>query len=49
MIHVGHPSGRTRVERALAVAPDLATATSAAELIADVEALGLFWGVGDGN
>jgi hypothetical protein len=37
------------VERALALAPDLATATSATELIARAEALGLFWGVSDGN
>jgi hypothetical protein len=49
VLHVGGPSGRTSVERALAVAPDLATATSAAELIASVEALGLVWGVSDGN
>ena len=49
VLQVGDPSGRTGVERALAMAPDLATATSAAELIASVEALGLAWGVGDGN
>jgi hypothetical protein len=49
VLHVGDPSGRTTVERALAVALDLATATSAAELIASVEALGLVWGVSDGN
>ncbi len=48
-LHVGDPSGRTSVERALALAPDLATATSAAELTARVEALGLAWGVSDGN
>ena len=49
VFHVGDPSGRTSVERALALAPDLATATSAAELIARIEALGLAWGVSDGN
>jgi hypothetical protein len=49
VLHVGDPSGRISVERALALAPDLATATSAAELIASVEALGLVWAVSDGN
>ena len=49
MFHVGDPSGRTSVERALALAPGLATATSATDLIARAEALGLDWGVGDGN
>ena len=49
VFHVGDPGGRTSVERALALAPDLATATSATELIARVEALGLAWGVSDGN
>jgi hypothetical protein len=49
VFHIGDPSGRTTVERAMALAPDLATATSAAQLIARVEALGLAWGVSDGN
>jgi hypothetical protein len=49
VLHVGDPSGRTDVERALALAPDLAIATSAAELITGLEALGLAWGVSDGN
>ena len=49
VLHVGDPGGRTSVERALALAPDLATATSATELIARIEALGLVWGVSDGN
>jgi poly(ADP-ribose)glycohydrolase PARG len=49
VLHVGDPSGRANVERALALAPDLATATSATELVARVEALGLVWGVSDGN
>jgi hypothetical protein len=49
VFHVGDPSGRTSVERALALAPGLATATSATELIARAEALGLVWGVSDGN
>jgi hypothetical protein len=49
VLHVGDPSGRTHVERALALAPDLASATSAAELIAGVEAMGFAWGVSDGN
>lgn len=49
VFHVGDPSGRTSAERALALAPDLAIATSADDLIASVEALGLVWGVSDGN
>ena len=49
VLHVGGPGGRTSVERALALVPDLATAASATELIARVEALGLAWGVSDGN
>ena len=49
VFHVGDPSGRTNAERALALAPDLASATSATELIARAEALGLVWGVSDGN
>lgn len=48
-LHVGDPSGRTSVQRALALAHDLVTATSAAELTARIEALGLAWGVSDGN
>jgi hypothetical protein len=49
VFHIGDPSGRINVERAQALATDLATATSAAELIARIEALGLAWGVSDGN
>jgi len=49
VLHIGDPSGRTHVERALALAADLATATNPAELIASIEALGLAWGVSDGN
>jgi Poly (ADP-ribose) glycohydrolase (PARG), Macro domain fold len=49
VLHVGDPSGRTHVERALALAGDLATAQSAGELIARIDALGLSWGLGDGN
>lgn len=49
VFHVGDPSGRTSLERALALAPGLATATSATDLIARAEALGLVWGVSDGN
>ena len=49
VFHVGDPSGRNSVERALTLAPDLATAASATELIARAEALGLVWGVSDGN
>ena len=49
VFHVGDPSGRTSAERALALAPDLAISTSADDLIASVEALGLVWGVSDGN
>ncbi len=49
VFHVGDPSGRASVERALELAPGLATATSATELIARAEALGLAWGASDGN
>ena len=49
VLHVGDPSGRTKVERALALARDLATAASAADLIARIEAIGMSWGVGDGD
>jgi hypothetical protein len=49
VLHIGAPSGRTNVERAQDLARDLATATSAAELIARIEALGFEWGVSDGN
>lgn len=49
VLHVGDPSGRTAVERALALAPDLASAKSAPELIARAEELGLAWGVSDGT
>jgi hypothetical protein len=49
VFHVGDPSGRTSVERAMALARDLATARSATDLIARTEALGLVWGVSDGN
>ena len=49
VLHVGDPSGRTDVERALALARDLADAKSAGELTARVEALGLAWRVSDGN
>jgi hypothetical protein len=49
VFHVGDPLGRTSVQRALDLTPALATATSATELIARAEALGLVWGVSDGN
>ncbi len=49
VLHVGDPGGRASVERALALAPGLAAAASAADLIARAEALGLLWGVSDGN
>jgi hypothetical protein len=49
VLHVGEPSERPSVERALALVPDLATATSAAALTARLEALGLAWGGRDGN
>ena len=49
VLHVGDTSGRINVEGALALAPDVATATSPAELIASLEALGLVWGASDGN
>ena len=49
VFHVGDPGGRTSVDHALALAPDLATARSANDLIARIEAVGLAWGVSDGN
>ena len=49
VFHIGDPSGRTSVERARALAPDLASATSATELVARAEALGLVWGGSDRN
>ncbi len=49
VFHIGDPSGRINVERAIALARDLATTASPVELIARVEALGLAWGVSDGN
>jgi hypothetical protein len=49
VLHVGDPGERTHVERSQALAADLATATSANELIARVEALGLAWGASDGD
>jgi hypothetical protein len=49
VLHVGDPSGRTYVEGALALVSDLASAANAAGLTARVEALGLAWGVTDGN
>jgi hypothetical protein len=49
VFHIGDPSGRIHVDRALALMPELAAATSPAELIASVEALGMEWGVSDGN
>jgi hypothetical protein len=49
VLHGGDSSGRTSVERAQALAADHGPATSAAELIASIEALGLVWGVSDGN
>jgi hypothetical protein len=49
VFHVGDPSGRTSVERALGLAPELASATSATELIARAETLGLVWGLSDGK
>jgi hypothetical protein len=49
VLHVGDPSGWSSVERALALAPDLASMTSVAELTAGLEALGLTWRVSDGN
>jgi hypothetical protein len=49
VLHIGDPSGRRHADQALALLPDVATATTTAELIARLEALGLEWGVSDGN
>jgi hypothetical protein len=49
MFYVGHRDGRASVDRALALASDLAPASSASELIARIDALGMFWGISDGN
>lgn len=48
-LHVGDSMGRTSVERAIALASELATAAGAPDLIARAEQLGLAWGVSDGN
>jgi hypothetical protein len=49
VLHVGDPSGRSTVEHALALVPDLASNTSVAELTTGLETLGLTWRVSDGN
>jgi hypothetical protein len=49
VLHVGDPAGRASVEAALTVAADIASATSAGELITRIEALGLSWGVRNGT
>jgi poly(ADP-ribose)glycohydrolase PARG len=49
VLHIGGPRGRASVEGALDLAADLTTAANATELIARIEALGLAWGVSDGN
>jgi len=49
VLHVGDPGGRTFVDQALALAPDVSTAASVDELIERVGELGLAWGVSDGN
>jgi len=46
VLHVGDASGRISVESALARIPDLVGATSASELTAGIEPIGLAWGVG---
>jgi hypothetical protein len=49
VFHVGDPAGRASVNRAQALAKDLATPATESELIARIDALGLVWGVSDGN
>jgi hypothetical protein len=49
VLHVGDPAGRTSVEAALTAAAGMASATSAAELITRIDALGLSWGVSNGT
>jgi hypothetical protein len=49
VLHIGDSSGWASVDRALGLTPDLASAASADDLIARAEALGLVWGVSDGN
>jgi hypothetical protein len=49
VLHIGGSSGWASVDRALGLTPDLASAASADDLIARAEALGLVWGVSDGN
>jgi hypothetical protein len=49
VLHIGGPNGRSHTDQALALLPDVATATTTAELIARLEALGLEWGVSNGT
>jgi Poly (ADP-ribose) glycohydrolase (PARG), Macro domain fold len=49
VLHVGDPSGRTSLDHALALAADLASESDTAELIGRAEAMGMAWGVSDGN
>ncbi len=48
-LHIGDPGGRSHTDQALALLPGLATATTATELIARLEALNLEWGVSNGT
>ena len=49
MFQRGDPGGRASVDQALALVPELSNAASAGDLIDRVQALGLRWGVSDGN
>jgi Poly (ADP-ribose) glycohydrolase (PARG), Macro domain fold len=49
VLHVGDAGGRSSVDRALELAAGLPAAATQPELIAHIEALGLEWGVSDGN
>ncbi len=48
-LHVGDRGGQASVDRALELAPGVSTASTSAELIERIKALGLAWGVSDGN
>lgn len=49
VLHVGDPVGRATVEEALSLAPAIADAAAEGDLVAGLEALGLEWGMSDGN
>ena len=49
VLHIGSSGGRTSAAEAVAIAADLSTATDVNDHIERIAALGLTWGVSDGN